>query len=169
MKSPYFKKRKRSPCSVSSICGDNPSYHRKGQSSYFPGSTLAVRGCVERLGLLILSFTEKDGPSYPCQRSISCKCCSSIANDAMSHFYSCNLFRSRYERYEDTNNSQVCLEKTNSRILYSARHLCPKRCYLRAFSPVRASLLLQKSVHELTEAPLGRQILCLEMLFLVVS
>ena len=166
MKSPYFTKRKRSPCSASSICGDNPSY-LKGQSSYFPGSTLAVRGCVDRLGSLILSFTEKEVPSYPCQRSISCKCCSTIVNDAMSHFYSCDLFRSRYESYEAGNSqiSAVCLEKANSRILYSARHLCPKRCYLRAFSPVRESLLLQKSVRELREAPLGMQTFSFERLF----
>ena len=159
--SPYFTKRKRSPCSSSSdVCQDDPSFSKR-QSSYFSRSPLSVHGCVERLGPLIFSISEKDAPSYPCQRSTSCKCSNAVLNDAFSYFHSCDLFRARYDSYPERHGSSnkallACWETANSRIQYSARHLCSKRCYLRAFAPVRESLLLRKSVHELTDAPLGR-------------
>lgn len=157
--SPYFKKRSRSPCSSSSDPTTTSSQDTSGrQSAYFSRSPLSVHGCVDRLGPLIFAISDGDAPTYRCERSLSCKCCTAALNDARSHFHSCDLFRSRFDSYqpEETDTaSAVCWEKANLRIQYSVRHLCPQKCYLRAFAPVRESLLLRKAVHERTDAPLG--------------
>ena len=161
LKSPYFKKKRKrvtsSPSSILCSSDGGRSSYLNGQRSYFLGSTLAVHRCVAQLGPLILSLSDRESACFPCQRSeSSCSCSSAIINDALSHFYySCEIFRSAYESYHQHTkgnyDSASCLEKANVRILYSARHLCPHRCYLRAFSPVREWLLLHKSVNEKTD------------------
>lgn len=151
MKSPYFQKRARS---------EIPTEQR---SCYFRKSPVSCYGTIERLGPLIFVLSNEDYPcgNSSCQNTPQCSACSTVINDAISHFYMCETFRISYEsvlseiRRWKVSDRLTCWEEADTAIQRSVRHLCPCRCYLRAFAPFREWLSLRRHLHALVDSPLG--------------
>lgn len=151
--SPYFRKRRKSPLKSSDK-----------RSSYFVKSPVSCFGTVQKLGAFVCTLSDSDPTQLKCQGQGGIQICSeciTFTNDGLSHFYMCDTFRSSYERNICTLQKKIgeqtlpCWKQADFAIQQSVRHLCPYRCYLRAFAPLREWLALRRHVHALTDFPLG--------------
>jgi len=128
-------------------------------------ATAAATDEVETTGTALLSLSP---PS--CRRTgarctstsaagtdTTCDDCRRLVDNSPRHFSRCPLFREHY--YHDgihdgggdsgtitSSSPPPCWERMEKGLLRSVRHLCPQRCYMRAFAPCRDWYALKKEV-----------------------
>jgi hypothetical protein len=152
--SPYFE----SPFSSKSTVTQTSSNH-------FLCSPSSACGSLGNLGLLIYTWSELPPPL--CTRRSSkatafCEACEFVIQNALRHFEGCPTFKKEFHlrlKLEicraSTTNDLPCVHVASSLIEKCVRHLCVQKCFLRAFAPSRDWVALRKTIHELTDEPLG--------------
>jgi hypothetical protein len=149
--SPYFQ----SPRSKLSTTTQKSSLH-------FLKSPSSALGSLANLGPLIYTWSELQ--PVACTRNTGCirdtaicPPCELILQDATRHFSSCPIFRQAFDLGVLTRNShqKSCVELAGTFAEKCVRHLCPNRCYLRAFAASRDWVALRKTLIQTTDQPLG--------------
>jgi hypothetical protein len=149
--SPYFDKRRRTGHTTHSVSG------------YFVESPSSAWGSVKSLQSLLFRLTNATEPR--CQRlsrsrphehsSLCCSTCESVIVEAIKHFRSCSIFnenlKKQWSELSPCGDGEECWKRAERHLDCSVRHLCPERCYMRAFAPCRDWLSLRNSIHELTD------------------
>ena len=153
-KSPYFQKKRLR-------LKETPKEKR---SNYFLRSPVSTYGAVMQMEPFLFSLSDNFPSVIPrCQQRTAespCDSCIPIINEALSHFFMCKAFQECYpdilKKLQHNNSSIPCWKQSDQAIQQSVRHLCPYRCYLRAYSPFREWLFVRRDVHKVTDFPLGK-------------
>jgi hypothetical protein len=153
--SPYFQ----SPSSKVSTTTLKSSLH-------FLKSPSSPLGSLVNLGPLIYTWSELHLDGFVCTRNSGCiretticPPCGLIIQDATRHFSRCPIFHEAFDLHLLTRNShrESCVELAGAFAEKCLRHLCPNRCYLRAFAASRDWVALRKTLSQRTDQPIGRQ------------
>lgn len=154
--SPHFRKRPR-VCFSPSPCASS--------SKYFSSSPSSALGSVRSLGNFLSCFAgdgdlpvchhegtslQLDISSYSsnnsqkCILNCCCESCEKFVGLVLDHFRTCPVFCDSWAANGDhadgadkwAKHSQ-CWKRAERRVQRSVRHLCPFRCYMRAYAPLR--------------------------------
>jgi hypothetical protein len=145
--SPYFDKRRRT------------GHNTHSSSCYFVESPSSARGSVNSLQSLIFRLT--NATETRCRRrsrlnsSLCCSTCGSVIDGAIKHFRSCSIFQEHWRELSLCSDAEECWKRAELHLDRSVRHLCPDRCYMRAFAPCRDWLSLRNTIHQLTDLSVG--------------
>jgi hypothetical protein len=145
--SPYFDKRRRTGHTTHSA------------SCYFVESPSSAWGSTKSLQSLLFRLTNATEPrcrrrSHP-QSSLCCSSCEVLVDGAVKHFRSCSIFEENWRDLSSCSGVEECWKRAELHLDRSVRHLCPHRCYMRAFAPCRDWFSLRKSIHQLTDLSIG--------------
>jgi len=136
-------KNKRRRCSPSTSSSSSPE-----SSAYFRQSASSAFGAANTLGSLLvcLSAANRSGSSTKLKEEEE-SCCAvveaeqhEIEEAAKRHFHSCPIFQERWDHHQQ--NLHLSADESweallDERLQWAVRHLCPCKCYMRAYAPYR--------------------------------
>jgi hypothetical protein len=144
--------------------------NHSNSSQYFCKAPSSVHGSIQSLGPLIGTWTDEDAVTN-CNRNRTeasdtiCPSCQATISKALIHFSECPQFDMTsirraldpsQQRQQDTVTTTSCVELVGRIAEQQVRHLCPRQCFLRAFSPCRDWWALRQAVHAQTNEPISR-------------
>lgn len=145
--SPYFCKNQR--------LNDSKLYKR---SRFFDRSACSALGSTLSLGSLLECLGLPSAPMSSCCELGSCvpqgSGYQSFLKTILTHFGGCEIFMELWESDALTSSERGCMiDRLEAKLHMSVRHLCSKRCYMRAFTPYRKWAALRRRLldeaHEL--------------------
>lgn len=129
---------------------------KTSDSSYFTRSPSSAFGAVHSLGPWLPCLANHRGENIVCSKSPgdsdSCEACRPVIQAAVQQFWACPYFVKGWKESsaasDGESSSLVCWRGAEARIHRCVRHLCPQRCYMRAYSPCREWFTLRKRLRE---------------------